>query len=59
MNPELVRKNLTQFKLLQPRGSQDELWAFDYPIYTEDSKNEIRNTGNTYKERRQNLDHHH
>ena len=28
MNSKLVRKNLTQFKLLKPRSSKDELWAF-------------------------------
>jgi hypothetical protein len=28
MNSELVRKNITQFKLLKPRASQDEFWAF-------------------------------
>ena len=44
MNYEFVRKNLTQFKFLQTRVSQDELWAFDYPISIEDSENEIRNT---------------
>jgi hypothetical protein len=32
MNSDLVRKNLTQFKLLEPRASQDEFWAFNYPI---------------------------
>jgi hypothetical protein len=32
MNFELVKKKLTQFKFLQPRASQDELWTFDYPI---------------------------
>jgi hypothetical protein len=28
MNFELVRNNLTQFKFLKPRASQDELWTF-------------------------------
>jgi hypothetical protein len=28
MNYELVMKKFTQFKLLKPRASQDELWAF-------------------------------
>ena len=32
MNSELAKKKHTQFKLLQSRASQDELWAFDYPI---------------------------
>ena len=31
MNSELVKKTITLFKLLKPRASQDELWAFNYP----------------------------
>jgi hypothetical protein len=32
MNFEFVKKKIIQFKLLKPRVSQDEFWAFNYPI---------------------------
>jgi hypothetical protein len=32
MNSELAKKKHTQFKLLKPRASNDEFWAFNSPI---------------------------
>jgi hypothetical protein len=59
MNSELVRKKYTQFKVLQPRASQDEFWAFDYLIQIEEDENGLKEHMNTYNEGRQNSYHNH
>jgi hypothetical protein len=42
MNSELAKNKHTQFKLLKPRASNDEFWAFNYPIQIEEYANGIK-----------------
>jgi hypothetical protein len=53
MNSELARNKIIEFKLLEPREFQNKFWPLTLQFKQRKMQMELKNTGNTYNERRQ------